>query len=324
MLSKIEPSPLEATARFARYTVYGVTLLSRLRLNLPLAAGPSHQRIILDTAGPEAFRSAAASVVPDPDGWYAHAVLGDGSLYMRWEDWFEFLVSSDGALVRCRNLSAVALDSFEAYLTNFAVSAALLQHGEEPLHATVVEIDGRAIGLIGQSGAGQSTLAAYLIGQGASLVTDDMLRLTFEGGCALAHTGPQRLKLFEEPASRFLRNAIGRGRFNPHSGKFLFEPGNSKAGRPALRLAALFHLDWPSENDPADGVRTTQLTGGELFTAITASTMNSRIHLAPRLERQFRFAERLARTVPVHRLSYPRRYEVIGRVAALIRGTAPS
>ena len=78
---------------------------------------------------------------------------------MRWGNWFEILVSSDGQRVLCHNLSSMPLELFEAYLTNFAISAALLQQGEETLHATVVETGGRAVGLLGPSGAGKSTLA---------------------------------------------------------------------------------------------------------------------------------------------------------------------
>src|SRR5262249_11444420 len=133
--------------------------------------------------------------------------------------------------------------SFEAYLVNFALSGALLQQGEEPLHATVVDFGDRAIGLLGNSGAGKSTLAAFLIAQGGTLVTDDILRVTFASEVILAQPGPNRLKLFDEPAKRYLPGAVSRGHFNPLSGKFMFQPtGTPPYHRHARPLAALLLL----------------------------------------------------------------------------------
>src|SRR5262245_34737092 len=150
------------------YSVYGVTLVSNLRLSLPDAIDENGTHIVvrLEIAESHAFRSVPPNLSREPSDWLLHAVLENGDLYVRWAEWFDFLVSSSGRRVLCRNLSNIALESFEAYLTNFAVSAALVQLGEEPLHSTVVDIGGRAIGLLGTSGAGKSTLASYLIDRG--------------------------------------------------------------------------------------------------------------------------------------------------------------
>ena len=48
-----------------------------------------------------------------------------------------------------------------------------------------------------------------------------------------------------------------------------------------------------------------------MFTTILSSTMNSRYQTRGRLQRQFQFAERLVRSVPVYRLAYPRQYDAI-------------
>jgi HPr Serine kinase C-terminal domain len=310
---------------FYRYSVYGVTLVSELRLALPHAAGENGADIVvtLEVAESQAFRSVPHDLPLDPNDWFQHAVLENGDLYMRWAEWFDFLISPDGRRVLCRNLSNVALESFEAYLTNFAVSAALIQLGEEPLHSTVVDIGGRAIGLLGTSGAGKSTLALHLIDRGGKLLTDDMLRVTIEGGDALAHPGPYRLKLFKEPADRYLRNAVSPARWSPLGEKLIYELGDPKVVRPARRLSALYRLDAPMSVSDR-GVTLEQLTGLELFKTISASTMNSRLHTPARLARQFRFAERMAKLVPVYRLTYPRNFEVFSQVAEHIYRSAPT
>ena len=306
------------------YSVYGITLVSELSLSLPLAAGENSADTVvrLEVAESEAFRSVPHDLPLDPNHWLQHAVLENGELYMRGAEWFDFLVSSNGRRVLCRNLSNVALESFEAYLTNFAISAALVQLGEEPLHSTVIVIGGRAVGLLGASGAGKSTLASYLIERGARLLTDDMLRVTIEGGNVLGHPGPSRLKLFKEAANRYLQNPVNPARWNPLGAKLIYELSDLKIARSARRLSALYRLDTPmSESDR--GVALEQLTGLELFKTISASTMISRLNTPARLARQFRFAERMAGMLPVYRLSYPRNFDVFSQVAEQIYLSAP-
>lgn len=51
----------------------------------------------------------------------------------------------------------------------------------ENIHASCVAIDGRAVLIVGDSGAGKSDLALRLIDRGAVLVSDDQVLLTVEG-----------------------------------------------------------------------------------------------------------------------------------------------
>ena len=310
---------------FYRYSVYGITLVSELRLSLPDAAEENGAGIVvaLEAAESQAFRSVPQDLSPEPNGWLLHTVLENGDVYVRLAEWCDFLVSSNGRHVLCRNLSDVALESFEAYFTNFAVGAALVQLGEEPLHSTVVDISGRTIGLLGTSGVGKSTLASYLIDRGGKLLTDDMLRVTMEGDDALAHPGPYRLKLFDEAANRYLRNAASLARWNPFGMKLIYELGDPKMVRSARRLSALYRLDAPTSGTDR-GVALEQLSGLELFKTVSASTMNSRLHTPARLARQFRFAERIASMLPVYRLSYPRNFDVFDQVAKQIYRSAPA
>jgi len=324
MLADNRPPSRTPVGAPSRYGVYGITLLSELRLDLPKAAEPGSRDVVIElrVVNPKIFPSLIGQPVRDPSDWFQHVVLQDGTLYMRWEDWVEFLVSPDGGLVLCANIGNAALASFEAYLVNFAVSAALFQKGEEPLHATVVEIDGRVVALAGPSGAGKSTLAADLINRGGRLVTDDMLRVTFKDNIAQAHPGPNRLKLFREPAERYLPNAMSRGLFSPLGGKLLFHPAGPATPRVPRRLSALFSLERPLVDSDPNSVSVTRLTGLELFKTIASSTMNSRLDSPARLQRQFIFAERFARSVPVYRLSYSRNYDVLNDVTYRLMETA--
>jgi hypothetical protein len=310
-----------------RHSVYGIVIESEFRLStiddaLEASDPPA---VSIDLAAPEYFQAKTGATVRDSNDWLHHSILPDGSIYIRADEVFETIVSANGRHAAC--LKAVGADerSFEAYLLNFVLSTSLSLQGEEPLHATVVDLGGRSIGLLGDSGAGKSTLAAFLISQGATLVTDDMLRLTFTDGQAFAHQGPRRLKLFDEAALRLLPETVGDGHWNAMSGKVMVKPHERPAGQhPPQPLCALFWLDEPKQLSTPDAVSSTRLAGLDLARALFASTMNTRLHAPDRLTRQLRFAERVARVLPVYALRYARSYSVLGQVAReLGRRTAP-
>ena len=82
---------------------------------------------------------------------------------------------------------------------------------------------------------------------------------------------------------------------------------------------ALFWLGDPPGQPRSDDVSATRLAGTELIRVLTASTGNSRNHARDRLARQLKFAERVARSIPVYALCYARRYALLDRVLEQIR-----
>ncbi len=65
------------------------------------------------------------------------------------------------------------------------------------IHATAVSIGGRAVLLLGPSGSGKSDLALRLIDRGATLIADDRVALTVDGGTLRASPPPTIAGLIE-------------------------------------------------------------------------------------------------------------------------------
>jgi len=304
-----------------RYLVYGLVIESELPLtSVHEAAGSDACADITLLAGsPDYFRAIVPGGTRDPEDWIEHVVLDDGSVYMKSSEVFEATISANGRTAACRMLGDVEQRAFEANLLNFVVSASLTLQGEETLHATVLEMEGRAVGLLGQSGAGKSTLAAYLISRGADLITDDMLRVSFAGDTILAHPGPYRLKLLDQPATGFLPDAVADGHFNALSGKIMVRPRpEPRRHRAPSRLAALFHLGDPDE-DTITEVSSARLNGLQLARTLMSSAMDTRYAGSSRMEHQMRFVARVADLLPVHALRYPRTVAALDGVAREIR-----
>ena len=323
-VAKSSQQPLSAGGGPSRYLVYGLALESDFPLisvdEVPAEDVETAIRLIRTSA--DTFRRRTESVAAEPEAWSQHAILDGGAVYMKIRDVFEEIVAADGRQVDCLRPEEADQGSFEANLLNFVMSTALTQQGEEPLHATVLDLAGQAVALLGPSGAGKSTLAAFLIGQGARLVTDDMLRVSFRGGRGYAHYGPNRLKLLDEPAERLLPAAIATGYFNTVSGKLMVRPDDrSGSRREPLPLAALLWIgnQPPERGSGSTGVDVARLGGLELIRVLTSSAMNIRDYAPQRLARQLRFVEQVARTMPVFAFVYPRDYALLGDVADRIR-----
>jgi len=314
-------------ARTYRHAAYGIVVDCPFRLTSieETAAASGWPAITITLGTPDYFRVKSEGLEFAPDDWFHHSVLPDGSIYMKADEIFEAVVSAEGRQAICAKADGVDEKTFEACFLNFILSTSLALQGEEPLHATVVDLGGRAVGLLGDSGAGKSTLAAFLVSQGADLITDDMLRLTFADGCAVAHRGPRRLKLFGEAARRLLPGAIDDGHWNTMSGKIMVQPRSQMTSqRPVYPLSALFWLGEPGRTSAGDAVSSTRLAGVELAQVLTTSAMNIRYRAPDRLARQLLFAEHVARVVPVYALRYARRYALLEQVARAVREGACS
>jgi hypothetical protein len=66
--------------------------------------------------------------------------------------------------------------------------AATLQ-GLELLHASAVELDGQTLAFVAASGVGKTSVAAHLVAEGASLLTDDVLAVERSSEGIVAHPG---------------------------------------------------------------------------------------------------------------------------------------
>ena len=311
-----------------RYEVYGLVLASdRPLASLAPAARPVEPALTVRFVEPAVLH---AIIRPEqatlPEGhWIAHAFLADGRFYLHAPGVVDAILSADGRVAHCASADPVDARTVEANLLNIVLGSALTLQGEEPLHATAVDLGGHAVAFLGPSGAGKTTLAASLIRDGATLLTDDVLRIVFaDDGRAIAQPGPQRLKVLEDTAQRYTADTLSDGTFNPLSGKMMVKPSRARpAGATSgIPLRALYYLgDLPGHAAP-HAAAAVALSGLEVMRVLLSSAMDDRNTSAARLARQLAFMGRLAAAVSIHALRYPRRFEAMEDVAAEIRRTA--
>lgn len=290
------------------YDLYGVRLKSVLPLPGPEIASPGKVAIVLFKGSIPLFSRVRrmAGIGSENGDWFQQARLPDGSIYLRWFELFEFLVSEDGRRIACRDLNGATQESFQTYLLGQVLSYALVKQGIEPLHATTVVINGGAVAFLGDCGYGKSSLGATFIQAGHPLLTDDLLVLKERSDGFVAYPGPARIKLFPEVARNLVKEKLIATPMNNLTPKLVIPLDRLQSCRIAAPLNAIYVLTPPPASSRRTGISIRRLSPRRAFLALTKNTFNVAVVGPDRLRRQFLLATRLARKVPVKSLSYPR------------------
>jgi hypothetical protein len=176
-----------------RFLAYGLSIQSPIPLP-GLAEAPGPADIVVRTGAVRQISHAAAgemaASVGGASSWVASAGVGACEIRDGREIIMERAAGGDDA-------------EFRDFLMGPALAFALLQRGRVILHATAVEIAGRAVAFVAASGGGKSTTAAAFYAKGFTLITDDFLSVTLDGNEPVAHGGPARLKLLPDAVEHF-------------------------------------------------------------------------------------------------------------------------
>jgi hypothetical protein len=310
-------NPMSISYRSETYSLYGLTVGSAIPLPCPreerALASPE---IELLECGPIEIEQACnrARISFQGNGFWQSSIFADGSAHVVWKEHFEFVVSADAKHVLWRKLQEVSNEVFFTYFLGQVLSYCLLARGIEPLHATAVVVGNQAIAFLGDSGFGKSTLAAAFLQKGYALLTDDVLALEFRDEKVWARPGIARVKLNPDSA-----DAVFGGHrsipMNSFTSKMIFPLNDSQHGNRMVALRALYVLPHtPSKSR----IMVRRLSGRSSFLPIVQNTFNTTVLHAGRLKQQFAFASKLASIVPIKRLSYPRRLEMLAAVADAI------
>ena len=293
-----------------RYCVYGIDIVSDTPLTMPRHAHEPLCHVACVRAPARLFARAieGAAIHPLSDAWQRSALLHDGSAYVSWDSVGEFLVAADGRHIACRPSERCSRESFQVYMLGQALSFALVRQHLEPLHATVVEIEGEGVAFLGGSAFGKSTVAASLLEAGYRLVTDDLLVLRECGHTIWAYPGPPRIKLFPEMAHRFLAGAAGV-HMNADTGKLIVPLDERQTCTHPVPIRAMYVLTPPPQAARGMTVTSEALSCRAAFIELVRNTFNRRLAGASRMKRQFTAAGRLVDALPFRRLTYPRQLE---------------
>lgn len=226
------------------------------------------------------------------------AVELESGFLIRFPECGEFTIPADlGSVTVHRDATGRYVDLLPILAAGTVLSMLHGLRGGTMLHASAVDVDGRALAIAGRSGQGKSTLAALLCAAGAPLITDDVLALiagpepTCVGGGAELRLRPAASSLANDPAFRSRPTLDERTAVAPHD-----------AVTDPLPLAAVV-IPIPSRT--ATGLEIVQLTRTEPLLALLAFPRIAGWTRPEVLARQFATLAQIAEHVPIHRATIP-------------------
>jgi hypothetical protein len=238
--------------------------------------------------------------------FFHYAYLQDGSIYVRWSELFEFLISDNGRSILGRQLNNTDTEAFINYFLGQVLSFAMVKQGIEPLHSTVVRIDDGAVGFVGDCGYGKSSLGASFLQAGYPLLTDDLLILKKNNGCFVAYPGFPRIKLFPKIAQKLIGEKAEGFPMNNLTTKLILPLNRHQFARAPVPLRSIYVLTPPAGRLRSKKVTIRRLSQRRAFLSLLRNTFNTKVTEPERLKRQFTFFTQIVSKVPIKTLSYPR------------------
>lgn len=254
--------------------------------------------------------------------WWGEDAANPAAIFFRLKRGFlarfpgvaDFILSTDGRDVDC--IPDPDDDTrWRAIYTQQVVPLALSLQGQAVYHGGAVVIADGAAAFLGRSGQGKSTLVAACAARGHAFLSDDCLVLREE-------SQPGNARVMALPNADFIRlwpdsvhghaAAPGRGRIHPGSPKprLQADPEALPYCDAPRHIRLAFVLSEPVD----DTIDVKQLSPSEATMAWSANAFLLDLKSPQSLRRNLARAGRLAATVPVYRLAYPRRYELLDEV----------
>lgn len=177
-----------------RYHIHGLEVDSPLPMSARAGTNstPADLRVELVPPAEHGLRDEPVAGAGSAGAGYQVFRLADGFV-LRFDGAGDFAIDQTSIRVSLRESCPADLASI--VLAGGALSLALLARGCLALHASAVCSGLGAVALVGSSGMGKSTVAGLLCAAGADLLADDVLRIEFREGLALAHAGSPELRL---------------------------------------------------------------------------------------------------------------------------------
>lgn len=162
----------------------------------------------------------------------------NGAFVFRYPDATAFVL--DGPDVWMAWSDPLIFEDACTYLVGPILAFVMRLRGAACLHASAVELDGRAIAIAGAAGAGKSTLAAALVAEGGALIAEDVVALEGEGARLLCIPSYAGIRLWPESAELLFGRRDALPLISPTWDKRMLETAAIATRR---ELAVIYLLD---------------------------------------------------------------------------------
>lgn len=274
------------------YRIFGYAVASEIPLPcFETAAGEEDVRIVL---GDVPLSLDAESPITHAFQMTHEACIFEG------EDAGRFLVRQGREIVVSPQPGDV-YDDLVLFILGAGFGFIMLQRGEFGIHGSMVSIDGKGILLVGDSGAGKSSLAAGVVAAGGKVVSDDLSRLRPAEGRFLVEPGFPSQRIWRHTAEALDISLESRREVTQGFGKYYIDDRHRFMDE-AISLDAVVEI----RPGPWEDVTIQRLDHGGALDVMLRNTYHyESIRFHDHARAHFGFTAQVASRVPVYGLKRP-------------------
>ncbi|MEO6387292.1 MAG: hypothetical protein ABIT16_04705 [Croceibacterium sp.] len=246
-----------------------------------------------------------------PDGGPKTATFHriNGGFLIRFIDRADFLIALDDRIVISRPIPGLSAAALRDLYLNQVVPMIRSHQGELIIHASVVAIDGRAVGFSAPSGSGKSTLAAAFARTGVPFLSDDGVSLIRQGDVFLAEPSRPSFRLWQDSEAAVVLGRPVPDDCDDEKSLIAADEALPYMDKP-LPLAALYFLGAGDSAEPVIA----DLTVPQSLSRLISHSFFLDGEDRQRIRRDFNTLAEAAERVPCFTLDYPRVYDQLPAV----------
>jgi hypothetical protein len=245
--------------------------------------------------------------------------FGEGQFFqLAYSDGSRFVVNGAATKIWGTAGDSQTMEDLATYFLGPVMGFILQRRGVTALHASAVCIDGKAVALTGEPGAGKSTTAAALALRGVSVLCEDIAAIAEKEEAFAVEPGYPRVCLWPESVEMLTGSADALPRLTPNWEKryLPLDDDQTRFETQSTPLGAIYILA-PREMG-SDAPRIEEVTNREALLELVQSTyMNWFLDRAQRAA-EFELLAHLASRVPVRRIVAHRDPARIGALCELV------
>ena len=251
-----------------------------------------------------------STTMPDGTPWMT-CYRRDSGYLVRFEALADFEISRDGMTLTSYASPGVSAQTIEHLYQNQAMPLALSLQKKLVLHGSAIEMDGRAIAFLAESGRGKSTLAASFSSNGYRFLTDDGLFIDRKKNQYFVRPGHPSIRLWDDSRTALVPVSTRPEPPVDYNAKSRFLAGDQFLfGNIACQLGFVFFLGDGSSRD----VSITSISGQEVVIETIRHCFLLGVDEHEMLKDNFNQLADLSRLPIFFKLDYPRRYDILDRV----------
>jgi len=302
-----------------RYRAYGLSCVSDVSISgfypqsISLQSADSDIVLDLVSVAPEwvgAARSLPAHTIyaeptsiEDVDSGYAVRVFGaEEAFELTYADGTQFLIDGPACRVWGRCPPGFDIDFLATYVRGPVMGFILRRRGVTALHASAVNLDGRAIVLCGESQSGKSTLAAALALKGTPVLCEDVTAVKVSGPGYGVEPGYAQVGLWPDAVEKLFGRVDALPRLTSSWEKcFLPLDGDRASFETEERPLGVVYL-LARRTDSEDAPRIEQVSSRDALLGLVQNTYMNWLLDRKQRAAEFDFLSRLVTSVPVRRI----------------------